>query len=122
MGETLLHAMYIPYLSYGAILELLPIKQKHQTRIHQNKLQGYAVHPLYNKTEDGSAAFNDVAVMQIVGQSQQPYVNVSTTIPPKGQSITAIGWGYTDVTVNQGDGGISSETLMYVDFLFPYTR
>jgi hypothetical protein len=75
-------------------------------------MQGYARHPKYKATT--AEAFNDIAIARLSGLSKQPYVNLSSTPPSKGQALTAIGWGGTpDPKNDDGTSKYGSEILRY---------
>lgn len=75
-------------------------------------MQGYTVHPKY-QTNAKDEAYNDIALLRLSGTSKQRYVNLSKTPPPKGQLLTAIGWGATPKPENNdGISEFSSEILL----------
>jgi len=75
-------------------------------------MQGYTVHPEYQDI-DNDDSYNDIAILRLSGLSQQSYANLSTKTPPKGQALTAIGWGKTeDPEKDDGESDFSSEILM----------
>ena len=98
----------------GTIVQADPVNIPVTNAPERFVIDGYVQHPKYNLTDYG--ATNDVGILRISGLSTQPLVNLSLTTPPKGQILTAVGWGSLPDPSSPEGQTFGSNLLMYTNF------